>query len=301
MMPRKGAMDALGVSIMIGFSILLGLNQALVKIVNGGFSPLFQSGLRSACAFLPVLAFALLARRRLSIRDGSLPWGILNGLFFCAEFALLFIALDYTTVARVSLFFYVMPVWVALGAHFLIAEEPLHRNKAAGLAVSLAGVAIALTGDLGAAPADAWIGDLLALAGGMFWAAIALLTRLRLAQCSAEMNLLYQLGVSGVLLTIIALLAGEPIREPTGLIWAVFAFQVVAVVCVGFLVWFWVLSVYPVSNMASFSLLTPVFGVLFGWLIFDDALTLTFLASIGVVSAGILLINKVPRAAAHAP
>ena len=289
---RKTQMDALGSSFLISFSILLGLNQALIKLVNAGFSPLFQSGLRSVCAFPIVLLIALIWRRRLSVTDGSLPWGVLNGLLFCAEFALLFIALDYTTVARVSLFFYVMPVWVATAAHFLIPGEPLNRNKVVGLGLALAGIALALSGDLGDAPDDAWIGDLLALVGGMFWASITLLTRLKLQTVSSEMNLLYQLGVSALILTALALIVGSPIREPDLTILMVFAFQVVAIVSVGFLVWFWVLSVYPVSNMASYSLLAPIFGVFFGWAIFDDPVTPMLALSLLMAGIGIYIINR---------
>jgi len=291
---RKTQMDALGSTFLISFSILLGLNQALIKLVNAGFSPLFQSGLRSVCAFPIVLLIALIWRRRLSITDGSLPWGVLNGLLFCAEFALLFIALDYTTVARVSLFFYVMPVWVATAAHFLIPGEPLNRNKVVGLGLALAGIALALSGDLGDAPDDAWIGDLLALLGGMFWASITLLTRLKLQTVSSEMNLLYQLGVSALILTALALIVGSPIREPDLTILMVFAFQVVAIVSVGFLVWFWVLSVYPVSNMASYSLLAPIFGVFFGWAIFDDPVTPMLALSLFMAGIGIYIINPPP-------
>ncbi len=289
---RKTQMDALGSTFLISFSILLGLNQALIKLVNAGFSPLFQSGLRSVCAFPIVLLIALIWRRRLSVTDGSLPWGVLNGLLFCAEFALLFIALDYTTVARVSLFFYVMPVWVATAAHFLIPGEPLNRNKVVGLGLALAGIALALSGDLGDAPDDAWIGDLLALVGGMFWASITLLTRLKLQTVSSEMNLLYQLGVSALILTALALMVGSPIREPDLTILMVFAFQVVAIVSVGFLVWFWVLSVYPVSNMASYSLLAPIFGVFFGWAIFDDPVTPMLALSLFMAGIGIYIINR---------
>ena len=289
---RKTQMDALGSTFLISFSILLGLNQALIKLVNAGFSPLFQSGLRSVCAFPIVLLIALIWRRRLSVTDGSLPWGVLNGLLFCAEFALLFIALDYTTVARVSLFFYVMPVWVATAAHFLIPGEPLNRNKVVGLGLALAGIALALSGDLGDGPDDAWIGDLLALVGGMFWASITLLTRLKLQTVSSEMNLLYQLGVSALILTALALMVGSPIREPDLTILMVFAFQVVAIVSVGFLVWFWVLSVYPVSNMASYSLLAPIFGVFFGWAIFDDPVTPMLALSLFMAGIGIYIINR---------
>jgi drug/metabolite transporter (DMT)-like permease len=292
-------MDLLAVSFLIGFNVLLGLNQALVKLVNDGFSPLLQGGLRSACAFLPVLIFAVVMRRRLSVTDGSLPWGILNGLFFSIEFGLLFIALDYSTVARVSLFFYMMPVWVTIAAHFSIPEEPLNRNKVVGLSLAVIGVAIGFGGNLGEAGEDAWLGDLLALLAGMFWAAIAMLTRLKLSHVSSEMNLLYQLFVSGILLTLLALCVGDPVREPTTMIYGILAFQVIAIVSIGFLVWFWILSTYPVSSMASFSLLTPIFGVFFGWQIFDDAVTPALGIALLLAGAGIVLINR-PAAAKRA-
>lgn len=292
MTPRKEEMDLLGTSLLIAFSALLGFNQALVKIVNDGFAPIFQSGLRSLCALAPVLIFALIMRRKLSVTDGSLRWGLLNGMLFTVEFGLLFVALDYTTVARASLFFYVMPVWVSLGAHWLIPGEPLNRNKAIGLSLALLGVAIALYADLGAASENAWIGDFLALIAGVFWAGIALLTRLKLSNVSSEMNLLYQLVVSAVVLLLVAFVSGDTIREPTITIYAIFTFQVLIVVATGFLVWFWILSIYPVSNMASFGLLAPIFGVAFGWYLFDDPLTVGFVIALSLSGVGIFIVNK---------
>ena len=293
-MERKNHIDVFGASVLISFSVLLGLNQALVKLVNVGFAPVFQAGLRSACAFIPVLAFAWIARRRLSVTDGTLGPGIVNGLLFSGEFCLLFLALDYTSVARVSLFFYTMPFWVAVGAHFVIPGERLTRSRIVGLAIALSGVTLALSGDdASSAGSRAWLGDLLAMGGGVLWAGIALLTRTtKLSGATPEMNLLYQLAVSAVLLLAIAPLFGEPIREVTPAILGIFTFQFLVVVAFGFVVWFWILVIYPVSDMASFGLLTPVFGVFFGWLIFDDELTLSFILSLMLVGSGIFLINS---------
>ncbi|MDA1073721.1 MAG: DMT family transporter [Proteobacteria bacterium] len=289
---RKLAMDTLGVSILVAFNVLLGLNQALVKIVNAGFSPVFQAGLRSICAILPVLLFAAIMRRRLSVTDGTLSLGLVNGLLFSLEFCLLFLALDYTSVGRVSLFFYTMPFWVAIGAHFLVEGERLNATKLAGLALALAGVALVML--WGESSDDAsWVGDVLAITAAMAWAGIALLTRTTaLSKVTPEMNLLYQLVVSAIVLTAVAPLFGETIREPTTTIYWVFAFQVIVVVAIGFSVWFWVLSIYPVSNMASFSLLAPVAGVLFGALIFDEQITGVFLVALVMVGSGILLVNR---------
>ncbi len=111
------------------------------------------------------------------------------------------------------------------------------------------------------------------------------------------MNLLYQLAVSAVLLTAMAPLFGDTVRELTPVIVAIFAFQVIVVVAIGFVVWFWALGVYPAAQVASFSLLAPVFGVLFGWLIFDDPLTPAFMASLLLVGIGLVLVNRPRRPA----
>jgi drug/metabolite transporter (DMT)-like permease len=290
---RRESIDLFGASLLIGFSVLLGLNQALVKIVNEGFSPIFQAGLRSACAFLPVLLYALFMKKRLSVTDGTLLPGLANGLLFSGEFCLLFLALDLTSVARVSLFFYTMPLWVAIGAHFLIPSERLTPVRVLGLALALGGIALALLGSGAGGDEASWQGDVIALAASACWAGIALLTRTsRLQHTSPEMNLLYQLGVSALIILPLAPLFGDMIREPDITILAIFSFQVIVVVAIGFVVWFWILSIYPVSNMASFSLLTPVFGIFFGWWMFDDALPAAFIGALGLVGCGLVLVNR---------
>lgn len=289
---RKDHVDNLGALALITFSVLLGLNQALVKLVNAGLSPVFQSGLRSICAFVIVLCVALLFRKRIAPFEGSLLPGIASGLFFSMEFYLLFTALDYTTVSRVSMLFYTQPFWVALGAHFLLPGERLTPRKVVGLALAIGGVVLLLTGGGEVSSVNTLIGDVMCIFAAIFWACIVLLARKSsLSQCTPETQLLYQLAVSGVILTAIAPLSGDLVRDLTPGIIAIFAFQVIVVVSIGFLLWFWALSVYPASDMASFGLLTPLFGVFFGWLIFDDEFTPVFVASMGLVCAGIVLNN----------
>ena len=102
----------------------------------------------------------------------ALPWGLLTGTLFASEFTLLFLALDLTTVARSSLMFYTMPVWLAVMAHFIVPSERLTFAKVVGLVFAVSGVALALlsrnsgAGHLG--------GDLMALLGALGWAGIAL-------------------------------------------------------------------------------------------------------------------------------
>ena len=64
------------------------------------------------------------------------------------------------------------------------------------------------------------------------------------------------------------------------------------VVAGGFLFWLWLLSVYPASAVASFSFLTPIFTIFFGWLILDDYLNNTFLLAALMVALGLIFINS---------
>jgi drug/metabolite transporter (DMT)-like permease len=292
-MERKDRIDALGGAILLSFSLLMGLNQVMIKLVNAGMQPVFQAGLRSACAVLPVLAFALLTRKRLSLTDGSFWPGMLAGVFFAVEFLLLFQAIEYTSVARVSVLFYTMPFWVALGAHFLIPGERLSPLRALGLVLAASGVALALLRNESPAGDNALFGDLLSLLGAMFWAGIIFLVRLtKLSRASSEMQILYQLSVSAVLLLAVAPLFGPLVREMTPALASIFAFQVIVVVCFGFLSWFWVLKRYPASDMASFSFLTPLFGVVFSWLILREEISWAVIAALGLVAIGIVLVNR---------
>lgn len=295
-MERKDRIDAFGATLLIIFSAMLGLNQVLVKLVNEGMGPLFQAGLRSACALVPVLIFALIMRRRLSMSDGSLIPGVICGVLFAAEFMLLFQALEYTSVSRASVLFYTMPVWVALGAHYLIPGEGLTKAKVFGLLMAVTGVAIALWRNDAPATPNALRGDLMCLVAAAFWAVIALLARTTdLKKSSPEMQLIYQLVISAPIMLLAAFWTGDIIRDLTSVHIGIFTFQTLGIVGIGFLTWFWVLSIYPASDMASFGFLAPVFGVIFSWLILGEAITPTIIIALALVGAGIVLVNRKPR------
>jgi len=288
---RKDRIDQAGAVMLVSFSALLGLNQVLIKLVNAGLQPVFQAGLRSVCAFFPVLLFAILMKRRLDIRDGSFLFGVIAGILFAVEFVFMFIGLDYTSVARASILFYTMPLWVALGAHWLVPDERLTLRRSLGVVLAICGVCVAMSGHI-STTGNQLTGDLLCLAASFLWAAIALMARTTaFSRASPEMQLLYQLGTSAPLLLVASLFFGDWLREPTVLIWAIFAFQALVVVACGFLLWFWVLSVYPASDMAVYSFLAPLFGVMFGWLILDETIDTRVILALILVSMGIVLVN----------
>ncbi len=295
-MSEKSDIDSFGVAALVGFFLLLAVNQVVMKITNGGFQPVFAAGLRSSIALGVIVGWMHLWGRRLDFARGTLWAGVLVGLVFAAEVLLLFVAVDLTTVTRVSVIFYSMPVWMALAAHVLLPGERLTPVKSLGLALAFGGVAWVIIDRSSGAGQASLAGDLAALGGALGWVGVSLAARVTpLARLRPEMQLFWQLAVSAPVLLAAALFFGPFIRDLGPVHWAGLAFQSVVVASMGFVFWFWLLKRYKASSISSFAFLSPIFGVAMGWTWLDEPVTPVLLAALVLVAAGIVLINRPTR------
>lgn len=290
-MPRKDRIDTFGAVSLVLFAALLAFNQVVIAVVNDGLQPVFFAAVRSAGAAVCLGLLFLVRGRPFGLRRADLAGGLMLGFFFAAEFILLFTALDLTTVSRASITFYTMPLWMALLAHWLIPGETITPTKALGQALAFAGVVVAIVWR-GKGGEASLLGDILALAGAIGWAALVVVAKTRLRNLAPDRQLLWQLIVSAPILFVAAPFFGPFIRDlqPVHL-WGL-AFQIVVVVTLGFAFWLWLLSIYPAASVAAFSFLSPVFGVLFGWALLGETLGPPVLVSLGLVASGLVLINR---------
>lgn len=273
------------------FATLLAFNQVVMKVSGGGFGPVFMAGLRSVGALLVILLWMRLRGISVFTAPSARFGGILVGVLFGVEFMAIYTALDMTTVSRASIMLYTMPVWLALVGHFVLPGEQLTKRRSLGLVFAMAGVIMALL-DRSAAQVSL-TGDLLGIFAAMCWAGIALTVRLTpLSQEKPEVQLLWQLAISAPILMLAAFYFGDMVRniEPIHL-WGML-FQILCIASFGFLWWFWLLSRYPASSVASFSFLSPVLAVFFGWLLLNETVTLGTWLALGLVAIGLVLINR---------
>ena len=216
---RKDRLDGRAVVLLLGCCAVWGLAQVAAKVSLAEVPPLTQGALRSLGA---ALLLALWARARglpLWQRDGSARAGLLLGVLFAAEFACLFIGLQFTSASRMVVFLYCSPFVVALLMPFLARSERLDRVQVLGLVVAFVGVVVTYSEGFDstatAGPLQ-WLGDALGLAGAVLWALTTLALRAsRLARALPEKTLMYQLVVSALALGLAAPLAsvvllGEP-------------------------------------------------------------------------------------------
>ena len=296
MSDRKTDLDALAVGALVGCCFLWGLNQVAAKAAMPEIPALWQAAARSLGGSLLVWLWARARGIALFARDGTLPGGLLAGLLFAAEFACIFIGLEYTTASRMVVFLYLSPFVVALGMPFIARSERLAWPQLLGLSIAFIAVASAFAEGFSrpAAGDRQWVGDALGLLAAVLWGATTLAIRgSRLTSASAEKTLLYQLAISGVLLALAALASGVPLPTRLSTLAAgALAFQIVIVTFVSFLVWFWLVRSYPATRIASFTMLTPIFGLLAGAGLLGEPVTTRLLLALVGVAGGIYLVNR---------
>lgn len=296
MSDRKSHLDTLAVVAVVVCCFLWGLNQVAAKVALAEVAPLWQATIRSFGGALLVWGWSHYRGIALFRRDGSLPGGLVAGALFGAEFLCIFIGLQFTTASRMVVFIYIAPFVVALGMPFIARAERLSRWQMAGLVLAFAGVAWAFAEGftLPATGAHQLLGDALGVLAGVLWGATTLAIRgSKLSGADAEKTLLYQLAVSGVLLFIAALAAGSPLpARMSMLVWASLAFQVLIVTFASYLAWFWLIRSYPATKLSSFTLLTPVFGLLMGAVLLGEPITVRLVLALAAVALGIVLVNR---------
>ncbi|HEX7789596.1 MAG TPA: DMT family transporter [Afipia sp.] len=291
--PPGCPLSATAIALMVMLCLSWGFNQIAVKLALSDIPPLLQATIRSAGGLIVIMLLAGLRGVPIFKRDGTLKPGLLAGLFFGLEFILIYRGLLYTSASRAVVFLYVAPFVVALGSKRFLGEQ-LTNLQWSGLALSFAGVALAIGVPQASVDARVIMGDLMVMGGGVLWAATTLVVKASsLSRAPAEKTLAYQVAVSVPILGLGAAISGESITHMPGAVaLAWIAYQTLWVVGVTFLIWFSLIKSYSASKLSSFTFMTPLFGVLGGYFIMHDTLTLAFAGAALLVMAGLYLVNR---------
>jgi drug/metabolite transporter (DMT)-like permease len=281
------------IALMLLLCLSWGFNQIAVKLALPDMPAMIQATLRSVGALPVLLIVGWLRRIDFSLRDGTLGPGIIAGVLFGFEFVLIYQGLRLTTASRAVVFLYTAPFFVALGSYRILGER-LRGSQWAGLALSFAGVALAIGVPQPDVDSKVLLGDLLIVGGGMMWGATTVIakgTKLRLA--APEKALGYQVAISIPILAAAAWLSGETLDHiPGPLAIGVVSYQAIWVVGLTFTMWFALVQSYSASKLSAFTFITPLFGVVASYFILHDQLTVTFGAAAVLVIAGLWLVNR---------
>ena len=291
-MKRRDRIDLIGFLILVGCTLLWGLNYPAVKLTNTGLSPVFNSLMRSVIASICGVGYCIYIKQPLFHRDIRLFHGFIVGLLFGLEFICVYVSLIYTDAARSVIFVNLSPFVVAVGAYFVVREK-LGTWQIAGLVLAFSGAYLVLQGKPRSWTPAMLKGDLLAIAGAVFWGATTVYIKKYLADRVHPIHtFLYQL-VFSVPIIFAAAIVMEP-RWIIGLTPAIMAgvfYSSVIVAFASYLLWFELIHAYPITKLSVFTFLMPVFGTAASGVFLGEQMTAGLVIGLCLVCAGIYATN----------
>ena len=292
MSTRKDHIDLSGFLILVALTLMWGLNYPVVKITNQGLSPVFNALLRSVIASVFGIGYCLYIKQPLFHRDIRLFHGFMVGLLFGLEFICIYVSLIYTDAARSVIFINLSPFVVAIGA-YVVVKEKLGIMQILGLILAFLGAYLVLQGKPKTWTPSMLFGDILAIIAAVFWGATTVYIKKYLAERVHPIHtFLYQL-VFSVPIMLVAALVLEPrwIIKITPVIIGGVIYSSVIIAFVSYLIWFQLIHTYPISQLAVFTFLMPVFGTASSGIFLGEQMTKGLIVGLLFVCAGIYATN----------
>jgi drug/metabolite transporter (DMT)-like permease len=273
--------------------LLWGGSIPAIKMSEHGFPPLFMATARITVAALLLLCYGRLIREPVMISREHFGHGALLGLIFGLTMIFLYLGLVFTNADRGTIFYSTKPFWVAMGAHFLIADDRLNLIKVAGLCLALFGVYLTFWSPWGAGLQGDW-GNIMEIGAALFFSATVLYTKwLSNREKISHFQTLFAMMLFSIpILTATAMFLewGHPVKFYLKDFLA-FSYQTLGAQFLAYVLWFWLIYRFPVSQVASFTFLVPLMGVILSTILLREPTPPSLWLGLALVTGGIILVN----------
>ena len=288
--------------LLISVVMLWGSSFALLKIAVVTIPPVWVMALRLVIAGAALAGLLLVLGGRFSaglrLWTGFLAIAVIGNV---VPFLLITWGVKYIPSGLSGILMAVMPLGVALLAHFFLPDEPLTWRKVLGLFFGFSGVVILLGPQrlLGLAPQGLpfW-GQMAMIAGALCYSVQSILTR-RMQTAGAMESAAAALSLGGLIGLALALAI-----DPDGMSGASSA-SLTALGLIGLLTtalatvaYFRLIRLAGAGFASMINYLIPVFALFVGWLFLDERLNPSALAGLALILAGLFIVQS-QRPALH--
>lgn len=278
-----------------------------IKVAIDTIPPFVMGFLRFVPAGV-LLAGAMLLRHRAAIRRPStrevLDTTIVGGLLLLGGMGMVAWGEQTIPSSIAALLIALMPMWLAVFARVFYGDR-LPPPAVVGIGVGLVGVAILAWPTGGVAQLEP-AGLAALIASPMFWALGSLYAARRaVLPAPALFASGLQMVAGGLVLLGASVLSGELAgfawTDVSRSSWVGLLYLLVVGSLVGYTTYAWLLSVAPLSRVATYAYVNPVVAVILGWLLLGEPLTpRTVVAAVVIVAAVALIVTARGRTSAPA-
>lgn len=299
--PGQDPRDVAAACVQLLFCTLFwGAFYVLGKLAVGEAPPLVVASLRFLVAGSVLLVLVFLREKGLPRLRGNDAWLVL-ALGFLGVFGFNALTLQgflYAPASDAALINPTLsPVITTLLAALLFREK-IWRAKLYGMALTVLGLVILFASHPPAASSGMrWLGEVCFVSGALAWSGYTLLTRFAIKRFSSLALTTYT-ALAG-LVFLLPLSARELVRVPWGALsgrfWLAIGIMGVLSTVVAFLLWNGAIRRGGASRATSFMPLVPIFGLVLGALVLQEAFTPVYVLVAALAVAGVYQANKPKR------
>jgi O-acetylserine/cysteine efflux transporter len=259
--------------LVVAVALLWGFNFVVIKWGIESIDPAMMTALRFFFTSVPLIFFVKKPTINLAVVAmygvffGAGIWGLVN----------LSIALG--TPSGMSSLLLQSSAFLTVLVAVLFFDEKINNVKKVGIGVAFIGFSMVL---LFRSEAVSFTGVVLVILAAVFWTICnVIIKKYKPADIVGFIVwsslfvpvpvIVFSIGqefyISG-LMSVDSLL-----KFPSAKAWVSILFQSYVVTLLGYGIWTWAITKHGLSNVAPFSLLIPVSGLFFGWLLYDEALS----------------------------
>jgi len=252
---------------------------AILVRLAGEVPPLAIAAWRLGLTAVVLLPLAMARKSFWRIPRRELLWSIGSGVALAVHFVLWITSLRHTSVASSVLFVTTHPIFVVLGAHYVLKER-IGRGLAVGVGLAILGAVLIGFGDLRLGGV-ALRGDLLALGGGLAVSIYFLIGRRVRRNVSLLDYVAITYGTAAVLVLLACLVAGCPLAGFSSDTYLFLALLALGPQLIGHSTFNWALRHLSASKVSVMILAEPIGSSLLALLFFSEVPT--WLNGIGAV------------------
>lgn len=259
-------------------------------------SQILFAGVRfSITGVLTVIIFSLMNRRLLlPQKDSWLNIGKLGLVQTVAQYLFFYIGLSNTTSTKSSIIGGTLPFITILTACFVYRQERFTKSKLFGSLLGFAGIVIINLDFINAKASMTVTGEGFVFLSNIAAAMSSSMIKNYSKRESAVLLTGYQFFFGGAVMTAVGLLTGGKLNvNGSNAVFVILYLSMLSAVAAS--IWSVLLKYNPVSKVSVFGFMIPVFGVILSALLlceYKQAFNLQSLASLLLISIGIIIINK---------
>ncbi|MBT3178111.1 MAG: DMT family transporter [Desulfobacula sp.] len=278
--------------LIILLSIIWGASFFFVEIAVEKMTPLTIVLYRVGFAAFLLLAFVRLTGRKMPKTIGI--WGAflaLGALNNAIPFTLITWGQSHIDSSLASILNATAPVFSVILAHFLTKDEPLTKNRLAGVLFGWGGVALLIGIDALNGAGMKMAGQLAVLGAALFYAFAAIFAR-RFKDIDPVVVSAGMLTGSTIIMIPMAFIMEQPLAlDPTPVTWAALFGLAAISTSLAYIIYFYVLSKAGATNILLVTFLIPVSAIFLGMAVLGENPGWNAFAGMGLIFIGLVLID----------